>query len=62
MHVHNGTSKLAEFFGPAQVGVWVPGGCDTGAHAARKFVENLGVDDVLVISPMRLTACTKTIC
>ena len=42
------TSKLAEFFSPVQVGVGVPGGCEAAVHAARKFVENMGADDVLV--------------
>ena len=39
---------LAEFFSPLQLGVGVSGGCEAAVHAARRFLDNMQDNWVLV--------------
>ena len=36
------------FFSPIQLGVGTPGGCEAAAHAARRFLETMPNDNVVV--------------
>ena len=39
---------LADYFGPIQLGVGVPSGCEAAVHATRRFAEHLPDDQVIV--------------
>ena len=41
-------SRLAAYFRPVQLGVGTPGGCEAAVHAARRFLETMPQDHVLV--------------
>jgi len=41
-------SRLAAFFRPVQLGVGTPGGCEAAVHSARRFLESMPKDNVLV--------------
>ena len=41
-------AKLADYFGPIQLGVGVPGGCEAAVHATRRFAEHMPDDQVIV--------------
>ena len=43
-----GTKKLASFFYPHQLGIGTPGGCEAAVHSARRYLEALPEDHVLV--------------
>ena len=40
--------SLAEYFSPLQLGVGVSGGCEAAVHAARRFLDNMQDDWVMV--------------
>ena len=42
------TVKLATFLFPNQLGVGVPGGCETAIHACRRFILNIPEDLIVV--------------
>ena len=39
---------LATYFKPIQLGVKVPGGCEAAVHSARRFLESMPPDNILV--------------
>jgi len=41
-------SHLATFFRPTQLVVGTPGGCETAVHSARRFLQTMPADHVLV--------------
>jgi Reverse transcriptase (RNA-dependent DNA polymerase) len=43
-----GTSRLADYFSPLQLGVGTAGGCEAAVHAARRFLETMPPDWVMV--------------
>ena len=43
-----GTKKLASVFYPHQLGIGTPGGCEAAVHSARRYLEALPEDHVLV--------------
>ena len=43
-----GISRLKAYFYPQQLGVGTPGGCEAAIHAARRFLESLPANSVLV--------------
>jgi len=43
-----GTKKLASFFYPHQLGIGTLGGCEAAVHSARRYLEALPEDHVLV--------------
>ena len=42
------TPHLAPFFSPTQLGVGTPGGCEAAIHSARRFLEAMPSDYVVV--------------
>jgi len=42
------TSLLATYFRLTPLGVGAPGGCEAAVHAARRFLQNMPADHVLV--------------
>ena len=42
------SSHLATFFRPTQLGVGTPGGCEAAVHSARRFLQTMPADHVLV--------------
>ena len=43
-----GTSQLKGLFYPHQLGVGIPGGCEAAIHSARRYLEGLPADHVVV--------------
>jgi len=43
-----GLTRASQFLSPLQIGAGIKGGCDAAIHAARRFVQNMGPDDVFV--------------
>ena len=43
-----GTARLADYFSPLQLGVGTAGGCEAAVHAARRFLETMPPDWVMV--------------
>jgi Reverse transcriptase (RNA-dependent DNA polymerase) len=43
-----GTSRLATYFNPIQLGVGTSGGCEAAVHAARRYLSNMPEGHVLV--------------
>jgi len=43
-----GIKRLSPFFYPQQLGVGTPGGCEAAVHPARRYIETLPRDHVLV--------------
>lgn len=43
-----GSKRLASVFCPRQLGVGVAGGCEAAVHSARRFLQNMPSDHVLV--------------
>lgn len=43
-----GTNQLRSYFYPHQLGVGTPGGCEAAVHSARRYLETLPPDHVLV--------------
>ena len=41
-------AHLATYFKPIQLGVGIPGGCEAAVHSARRFLETMQSDNVLV--------------
>ena len=41
-------AELANYFSPIQLGVGVPGGCESAVHATRRFAEHMPDDQVIV--------------
>ena len=41
-------ARLSTFFSPIQLGVGTPGGCEAAVHAARRFLETIPNDNVVV--------------
>jgi len=41
-------ARLSTFFSPIQLGVGTPGGCEAAVHAARRFLETMPNDNVVV--------------
>ena len=41
-------AKLADYFGPIELGVGVPDGCEAAVHATRRFAEHNPDDQVIV--------------
>ena len=35
-------------FSPRQLGVGIPGGCEAAVHSARRFLDNISSDNVMV--------------
>jgi len=50
-----GISKLTSFFYPHQLGVGTPGGCEAAVHSARRYIEAMPQDHVVV--KIRLHQC-----
>ena len=42
------TAKLAVKLSPLQLGVGIPGGMEAAIHSARRFVENIDQDSMIV--------------
>jgi len=42
------TNRLRSYFYPQQLGVGTPGGCEAAVHSARRYLEALSEDHVLV--------------
>ena len=43
-----GSNRLKSYFHPHQVGVGIPGGCEVAIHSARRFLEGMPADYVMV--------------
>ena len=43
-----GTSQLKGLFYPHQLGIGIPGGCEAAIHSARRYLEGLPADHVVV--------------
>jgi len=43
-----GTKLLTDFFHPHQLGVGIPGGCEAAIHSARRYLEELPPDHIVV--------------
>jgi hypothetical protein len=43
-----GITKIMSYLSPRQVGVGVPGGCEAAIHAARRYLEDMPQDKVLI--------------
>ena len=43
-----GVKRLAVYFHPHQLGIGTPGGCEAEVHSARRYIEALPQDHVLV--------------
>ena len=43
-----GTKHLTDFFHPHQLGVGIPGGCEAAIHSARRYLEALPPDHIVV--------------
>ena len=43
-----GINKLTSFFYPHQLGVGTPGGCEAAVHSARRYIEAMPQDHVVV--------------
>jgi len=41
-------ARLAPSFSPTQLGVGIPGGCEAAIHSARRFLETMPKDNVVV--------------
>ena len=41
-------ARLAPSFSPTQLGVSIPGGCEAAIHSARRFLESMPKDNVVV--------------
>ena len=44
----SGANRLRSYFHPLQLGVGIPGGCEAAIHSARRYLEALPSDHVLV--------------
>ena len=44
----HGTARLAPLFGPRQLGVGISGGCEAAIHSARRYLQTLAPDHVMV--------------
>jgi len=42
------SSRLAAFFRPIQLGVGTPGGCEAAVHSARRFLQTMPADHIVV--------------
>src|SRR6218665_1767858 len=40
--------RVTPYLIPKQLGVGVPGGCEAATHAARKFLNNMGTESIMV--------------
>jgi len=43
-----GTSRLKDYFHPCQLGVGIPSGCEAAVHSARRYLETMPADHVMV--------------
>ena len=43
-----GVARLASVFSPRQLGVGTPGGCEAAIHSARRYLQSLAPDHVIV--------------
>jgi hypothetical protein len=44
----HGAARMASQFGPRQLGVGIPGGCEAAIHSARRYLQTLAPDHVMV--------------
>ena len=61
---NNGIKKLAPYFYPHQLGVGSAGGCEAAVHSARRYIEAMPRDHVLVKLDFQThsTGFTEMIC
>jgi len=44
----HGAARMAPTLGPRQLGVGIPGGCEAAIHSARRYLQSLPADHVMV--------------